>query len=58
VLKDASQAELMLAIRSVLKGENYISAGITDTLIHGYLGSNAGRPRTLVEFLTIGSARF
>jgi len=52
VLKDASQAELMLAIRSVHKGENFISPGITDTLINGYLGSNSGRPRSLVECLT------
>jgi DNA-binding NarL/FixJ family response regulator len=52
VLKDASQTELMLAIGSVLKGEKYISPGITDTLINGYLGSHSGRPRTLIECLT------
>lgn len=52
VLKEASQTELMIAIRSVLKGEKYICPGITDTLIHGYLGSNSGRPRTLVQCLT------
>ncbi len=52
VLKDASQAELMLAIRSVLEGKNYISPGITDTLIQGYLGTCSDRPRTLLECLT------
>lgn len=53
ILKDASQAELMLAIRSVLEGKNYISPGITDTLIKGYLGTQSDRPKTLLECLTL-----
>jgi two-component system response regulator NreC len=39
VLKDASHQELILAARSVLNGQQYISPGISDKLIHGYLDS-------------------
>ena len=52
ILKDASRPELMLAVKSVLEGKNYISPGITETLIHGYLGSQTARPRTLAATLT------
>lgn len=37
VLKEASQSELMLAIKNVLAGRRFISPGISDTLINGYL---------------------
>jgi DNA-binding NarL/FixJ family response regulator len=36
-IKDASRAELMLAISSVLEGKTYISPGIADTVMKGYL---------------------
>jgi two-component system, NarL family, response regulator NreC len=52
ILKDAGRPELMLAVKSVLEGKNYISPGITETLIHGYLGSQMTRPRTLAATLT------
>ena len=52
ILKDAGRPELMLAVKSVLEGKKYISPGITETLIHGYLGSQTARPRTLAASLT------
>jgi DNA-binding NarL/FixJ family response regulator len=36
-IKDASRQELMLAIDSVLQGKSYISPGISDQVIEGYL---------------------
>ena len=52
ILKDAGRPELMLAVKLVLEGKNYISPGITETVIHGYLGSQTARPRTLAASLT------
>ena len=37
VLKDASNAELVSAIRNVLQGKRYLSPGISRTVIEGYL---------------------
>ncbi len=37
VLKDATHNELMLAIKSVLGGKRYVSPGVSDKLIEGYL---------------------
>jgi DNA-binding NarL/FixJ family response regulator len=36
-IKDASRQELMLAIDSVLQGKTYISPGISDQVMEGYL---------------------
>ena len=36
-IKDASRSELMVAIDSVLQGKSYISPGISDQVIDGYL---------------------
>ena len=36
ILKDASYGELMMAIRSVLKGKQYISPEVSGNLIEGY----------------------
>lgn len=36
-IKDASRQELMVAIDSVLQGKSYISPGISDQVIEGYL---------------------
>ncbi|MDX9786304.1 MAG: response regulator transcription factor [Desulfobacterales bacterium] len=36
-IKDASRNELMLAIDSVLEGKTYISPGIADSVMEGYL---------------------
>ena len=37
VLKDASGRELLLAVESVLKGQSFISPGISSKLIKGYI---------------------
>ncbi len=38
VLKDATHVELEMAIQNVLSGKNFISPGISEKLIGGYLG--------------------
>ncbi len=38
VLKDATQAELSMAIKTVLKGKRYLSPSISEQVIEGYLG--------------------
>ena len=43
VLKDTTHSELVMAIKNVLKGKRYLSPGISEKVIEGYL---AGR-RTL-----------
>jgi two-component system, NarL family, response regulator NreC len=42
VLKDATHAELEMAIHSVLEGKHYISPGISEKLIEGYLEGKRG----------------
>jgi DNA-binding NarL/FixJ family response regulator len=37
VLKDATHEELMLAIQNVLKGKTYLSPGVSEKVIEGYL---------------------
>jgi two-component system response regulator NreC len=37
VLKDATQAELLMAIESVLLGKPYLSPGVSEKVIEGYL---------------------
>lgn len=37
VLKDATHAELMIAIRSVLSGKTFLSPGVSEKVIDGYL---------------------
>lgn len=44
-IKDASRAELMIALDSVMAGKTYISPGIADHVLDGYLRSR----RTLKE---------
>jgi len=48
ILKDATQDELRVAIRSVLKGKTYLSPDISEKVISGYLGGgplgNAASP--------------
>jgi DNA-binding NarL/FixJ family response regulator len=52
-LKDASQSELEVAVRSVLQGKRYISPGISDKLIDGYLeGRKKAKPATSWDLLT------
>lgn len=40
ILKDATQDELRIAIRSVLKGKTYLSPDISAKVINGYLGTD------------------
>ncbi len=53
ILKDATHAELMLALDSVLHGMRYISPGISGKLIEGYLdGRRTFNPPSSWEALT------
>ena len=42
-LKDATHAELVAAIRSVLAGKRYLSPGVSDKVIEGYLAGKKTR---------------
>ncbi len=44
VLKDATHAELSLAIKGALKGNRYLSPAISAKVIEGYLGGGKDTP--------------
>jgi len=53
VLKDSTQVELMMAIKSVLSGKHFISPGISEKVIEGYLdGRKILKTRTSWDTLT------
>ena len=53
VLKDASHAELVIAIKSVLNGKPYITPDISEKVIKGYLeGRKTHTPRSAWDTLT------
>ena len=53
VLKDASNAELIAAVRSVLAGKIYLSPSISDKVIHVFLvGSRASGVKSHLDALT------
>ncbi len=53
LLKDATHAELMLAISSVLDGKRYISPGVSAALVEGFLeGRKPSRSESSFEALT------
>jgi RNA polymerase sigma factor (sigma-70 family) len=53
LLKDSTHAELLAAVRHVLSGKHYISPGISDQILEGYLeGRKAIKIRTSWETLT------
>jgi DNA-binding NarL/FixJ family response regulator len=53
VLKDASHSELVVAIKSVLTGSFYLSPGISEKVIEGYLeGKKTLKSRSSWETLT------
>jgi two-component system response regulator NreC len=53
VLKDADHAELMMAIATVLSGKSYLSPGISEKVIQGYLeGKKSAKPVPARETLT------
>ena len=52
-LKDATQAELVTAIRSVLAGKRYLSPGVSEKVIEGYLaGKKAPAAKTPWDSIT------
>ncbi len=53
VLKDASSTELLLALKNVISGRPYLSPGIADKVIGGYLdGRKTLKPTSAWETLT------
>ena len=53
VLKDATHSELKMAIKNVLSGKHYISPGISDKVLEGYLeGRKTLKTKTSWETLT------
>ena len=46
VLKDASHSELVMAMKTVLKGKRYLSPGISEKVIQGYLDGRKGYKAT------------
>jgi two-component system, NarL family, response regulator NreC len=53
VLKDATHAELVMAIKSVLAGKYYLSPGVSEKIIEGYLeGGKVLKPLSAWETLT------
>lgn len=52
-LKDATHSELVTAIRRVLEGKRYLSPGVSEKVIEGYLaGKRAQTPRTPWDSIT------
>ena len=52
-IKDSSREELMLAIESVLQGNTYISPGISDQVMEGYLSNRKRlKEKTLWDTVT------
>ena len=53
ILKDSTHAELGMAIKSVLDGKRYVSPGISERLIEGYLeGRKKTKPPSTWDTLT------
>ncbi|KPJ78892.1 MAG: histidine kinase [Deltaproteobacteria bacterium SG8_13] len=53
ILKDACREELILAIRTVLEGNPYLSPGVSQKVIEGYLdGKKQGAPVTAYDSLS------
>ena len=53
VLKDATHAELMLAIQNVINGKTYLSPGVSQKVIEGYLeGKESQMPSSTLGLLS------
>lgn len=52
VLKDATHAELMIAIKSVMQGKTYLTPDVSDKIIIGYLDGGAVNAKSPWETLT------
>jgi len=53
ILKDTTHAELLMALQTVLRGKRFLSPGISETVIDGYLkGKKTGAPLSAWDTLT------
>ncbi len=53
VLKDATHADLMMALHSVLAGKRYLSPGVSQKVVEGYIsGGKTLKPKTRLEHLS------
>jgi len=52
VLKDATHAELKMAIKSVVDGKTYLSPGISEKIIEGFLDGSGAAPKSSLDMLT------
>lgn len=52
VLKDATHAELMIAIKSVMEGKTYLSPDVSEKIVVGYLDGGAVSAKLPLETLT------
>jgi two-component system response regulator NreC len=53
LLKDSTHTELVMAVRNVMSGRHYISPGVSEKVIEGYIeGRKTLKPRTSWETLT------
>jgi DNA-binding NarL/FixJ family response regulator len=53
LLKDSTHTELIMAVKNVISGKHYISPGISEKVIEGYVeGKKTLKPRTSWETLT------
>ena len=53
ILKDANKSELMMAIKSLLEGKPFLSPGISEKIISGYLSKQRPqKPKTSLQGLT------
>ena len=53
VLKDATRDELVMAIKNVMRGKPYLSPGVSEKVIEGYLvGKESNRSQTTWETLS------
>jgi len=53
VLKDATHAELMMAIQTVLDGKSYLSPGVSEQVIEGYLAGKKGVRKPISSWETL-----
>lgn len=52
VLKDSSRADLLQAIRTIVRGQRYLCAPVSAKIVSGFLGDGEPRPASSVQHLT------
>jgi DNA-binding NarL/FixJ family response regulator len=52
VLKDSSRADLLQAIRTIVRGQRYLCAPVSAKIVSGFLGDSDPRPAASVQHLT------